>query len=186
MFRRLVMLVAVAALACGLYAEEKTVAASPLSFTLKANDGSDHALSQYKGKVVLLVNVASRCGLTPQYTQLQALYEKYKDRGLVVVGIPCNDFGAQEPGTNEEIKKFCSTKFNVTFPLMSKVHVQGAEIDPLYQYLTVDGPKPGKITWNFEKFLVARDGSLAERFAPRTKPDAEDVVKAIETELDKK
>jgi len=169
-----------------LHAEEKAVPKTPLEFTMKANDGSDHALSQYKGKVVLLVNVASKCGLTPQYTQLEALYEKYKDKGLVVLGIPCNDFGGQEPGNDADIKTFCTTKYKVTFPLLAKVHVQGEEIAPLYKYLTADSPKPGKITWNFEKFLVGRDGALAERFAPKTKPDDPAVVKAVEAALQAK
>jgi len=175
-----------AAAAMTLHAEEKTVPNAPLEFTLKANDGSDHALSQYKGKVVLLVNVASQCGLTPQYTQLEALYEKYKDKGLVVLGIPCNDFGGQEPGSDADIKTFCTTKYKVTFPLLAKIHVQGAEIAPLYKHLTVGGAKPGKITWNFEKFLVGRDGALAERFAPKTKPNDPAVVKAIEAALQAK
>ncbi|MCZ7644425.1 MAG: glutathione peroxidase [Planctomycetota bacterium] len=176
-----------AVLAAGsLHGEEKAVTKSPLDFTLKTIDGAEQPLNQLKGKVVLLVNVASRCGLTPQYTALEALYKKYKDQGLVVVGIPCNDFGGQEPGTPEEIKTFCSTKFNVTFPLMAKIHVKGAETDPLYKYLTEESGKPGPIKWNFEKFLVGRDGALVERFVPQTKPDDPAVTKAVEEALGKK
>ena len=162
---------------------EKAAPKSPLDFTLKANDGTDHALSQYKGKVVLLVNVASKCGFTPQYKNLEEVYAKYKDQGLVVVGVPCNDFGAQEPGTDIEIRKFCTDRFKVTFPLMSKVRVQGEQADPLYKYLTVDSPKPGKITWNFEKFLIGRDGKVVDRFAPKVKPDDAETVKAVEDAL---
>lgn len=163
--------------------EEKAVAKSVHEFTLKANDGTDQKLADYKGKVVLLVNVASRCGYTPQYTQLEAVYRKYKDQGLVVVGIPCNDFGAQEPGTDAQIKEFCTKKFDVTFPLMSKVSVQGGECAPLYKYLTESSPKPGKIKWNFEKFLVGKNGAVVERYASGIKPDAENLTKAIEEAL---
>ncbi|MBI3832053.1 MAG: glutathione peroxidase [Planctomycetes bacterium] len=162
-------------------AEEK--AKSPLDFTLKANDGTDCALSQYKGKVILLVNVASKCGNTPQYKQLEELYEKYKDQGLVVIGVPCNDFGGQEPGSDLDVKKFCTDNYKVTFLLLSKVKVQGAEAAPLYKYLTESSPKPGKITWNFEKFLIGRNGQVANRFTPKTKPDDATVVKDIEAEL---
>jgi len=167
-------------------AEDKPAPKSVLDFTLKGNDGTDQALSQYKGKVLLLVNVASRCGNTPQYTQLEALYEKYKDKGLVIIGVPANDFGAQEPGSDADIKKFCTDNYKVSFPLLAKVHVVGDEITPLYKFLTVDSPKKGKVTWNFEKFLIAKDGSVADRFAPGTKPDDPKVVKAIETALDAK
>ncbi|MCW8130738.1 MAG: glutathione peroxidase [Planctomycetota bacterium] len=179
--------VTVAALACcagaqGVRAEEKKVA-SIHEFSLKGNDGKDQKFDQYKGKVVLLVNVASKCGYTPQYKQLEAVYAKYKDQGLVVVGVPCNDFGGQEPGTDLEIKQFCSTKFNVTFPLMSKVHVQGAETPPLYKYLTADSPKPGKIKWNFEKFLIGKHGEVLDRYESKIKPDDPAVTKAIEDAL---
>ncbi|MCK6470954.1 MAG: glutathione peroxidase [Planctomycetes bacterium] len=163
--------------------EEQAVAKSVHEFTLKANDGTDQKLAGYKGKVVLLVNVASRCGYTPQYTQLEAVYRKYKDQGLVVVGIPCNDFGAQEPGTDAQIKEFCTKKFDVTFPLMSKVHVQGDECAPLYKYLTETSSKPGKIKWNFEKFLIGKNGAVIERYASGVKPDAENLTKAIEEAL---
>jgi glutathione peroxidase len=159
---------------------EKT---SILSFTMDDIDGRPVALETFKGKVLLVVNTASRCGLTPQYEGLQALYEKYRDRGLVVLGFPANDFRNQEPGSNEEIKEFCSTKYGVEFPMFSKISVLGDDRHPLYEFLTSGAGRPdlaGDITWNFEKFLFGRDGRIAARFSPRTKPDAEDLVKAIE------
>jgi glutathione peroxidase len=151
---------------------------------LKDIEGKETSLKAFEGKVVLLVNVASRCGNTPQYNGLQALYDQYKDKGLVVVGIPCNDFGAQEPGTNDEIKTFCSTKYKVTFPMMDKVHVKGPEQHPLYGALTgKDGTFPGDVKWNFGKFLIGRDGKPVKRIEPSTKPNDPQVVKAIESAL---
>jgi glutathione peroxidase len=155
-------------------------------FTMKSIDGQPVSLSTYRGKVVLLVNVASRCGYTPQYTGLEALYEKYKDRGLVIVGIPANNFAAQEPGTNEEIKKFCSTKYNVSFPMMAKVSVLGADKTPLYQFLTDQSQDPkfaGDIKWNFTKFLFDRSGKPVARFEPAVTPDSAEVQSAIESAL---
>jgi glutathione peroxidase len=155
-------------------------------FTLNSIDGQPAPLSAYKGKVVMLVNVASRCGFTPQYTALEAVYEKYKDRGFVIVGIPANNFGAQEPGTNEEIKTFCSTKYNVKFPMMSKVSVKGDDKTPLYEYLTDKSANPatgGDIQWNFTKFLVGPDGQIVARFEPKTTPDSPEVTSAIEKAL---
>jgi glutathione peroxidase len=155
-------------------------------FTMKSIDGQPVSLSTYSGKVVLLVNVASRCGYTPQYTGLEALYEKYKDRGLVIVGIPANNFAAQEPGTNEEIKKFCSTKYNVSFPMMAKVSVLGADKTPLYQFLTDQSQDPkfaGDIKWNFTKFLFDRSGKPVARFEPAVTPDSAEVQSAIESAL---
>lgn len=155
---------------------------------VKTIDGKEVDLADYKGKVVLVVNVASACGLTPQYEGLQALYEKYGDKGLVVLGFPCNQFGAQEPGTESEIKQFCSSKYKVTFPMFSKVEVNGPGAAPLYQFLTSQETKPvgaGKISWNFEKFLIGADGKLLQRFSPRTSPDSEELVKAIEAALPK-
>ena len=160
-----------------------------LSFEMKSLDGKDVDLAQYKGKVVLFVNVASKCGLTPQYKGLQALYEKYKDQGFVIVGVPANEFGKQEPGTDEEIAKFCSTKYNVSFPMLSKVVVKGKGISPLYQHLTSKETNPqfgGDIGWNFTKFLIGRNGEIVGRFEPRTSPDADPLKKAIETELARK
>ncbi|MFO1460198.1 MAG: glutathione peroxidase [Verrucomicrobiota bacterium] len=161
-----------------------TIAASVQDIPLKDIDGKDTSLKAYQGKVVLVVNVASKCGLTPQYTALEALYRKYKDQGLVIVGFPCNDFGAQEPGTPTEIKTFCSTKYDVTFPLMSKLHVKGPEQHPLYLQLTgKDAKFPGDIEWNFGKFLIARDGTVIQRFSPKTTPDSPEVTTAVQAAL---
>lgn len=147
-------------------------------------DGKDTALKAYKGKVVLLVNVASKCGYTKQYNALEATYQKYKSQGLVIVGVPCNDFGGQEPGTPDEIKTFCSTKFNVSFPLMGKVHVKGAEQHPLYAALTGKEAKlPGDVKWNFAKFLLNRKGEVVSRYDSATTPDDPAVVAAIEAAL---
>jgi glutathione peroxidase len=150
-------------------------------FTLNDIDGKPVPLAEYKGKVVLIVNVASKCGYTPQYTGLEALYEKYKDQGFVIVGVPANNFGAQEPGTNEEIKTFCTRKYNVSFPMMSKVSVKGDDITPLYKYLTET--KGGDVKWNFTKFLIGKDGQIAGRFESAVKPDAPELTSAVETVL---
>src|ERR1039457_1438367 len=160
-------------------------ASSVYEFTLPSIDGQPAPLQQYKGKVLLLVNVASKCGFTPQYTALEAMYEKYKDQGLVVIGFPANNFMAQEPGTNEEIKTFCTRKFKVTFPMYGKVSVKGDDKTPLYQFLT-DQTKPpvnGEIKWNFTKFLVDRNGNVISRFEPKVKPDDPEVTAAIEKAL---
>ncbi len=159
-----------------------------LQFKMKTLDGKETELSKYKGKVVLVVNVASECGLTPQYEQLQAVHEEYADKGLAIVAFPCNQFGGQEPGTAAEIKSFCSDNYGVTFDMFAKIDVNGDGACDLYKYLTALDTKPqgaGKISWNFEKFLIGRDGKVVARFTPRTKPDAPDVVKAIEAELAK-
>lgn len=158
-------------------------------FSLKSIDGQQVSLKSYHGKVVLLVNVASKCGFTPQYAGLEAVYEKYKDRGLVIVGVPANNFAQQEPGTNEEIKKFCSNKYNVSFPMMAKVSVLGDDETPLYRFLTDKTANPtvgGDIKWNFTKFLFDRKGNPVARFEPAVKPDAPEVTSAIETALNKK
>ena len=155
-------------------------------FTLKDIDGKDTSLSKYRGKVVLLVNVASKCGLTPQYEGLQALYTKYKDRGFEILGFPANNFMGQEPGTNEEIKSFCTLKYNVTFPMFAKISVKGADIHPLYKYLTEKETNPefgGEIKWNFNKFLVDKNGKVIARFEPKVTPENEEVTKAIEKAL---
>jgi len=157
-------------------------------FTMKSIDGQQVSLKSYHGKVVLLVNVASKCGFTPQYTGLEAVYEKYKDRGLVIVGVPANNFAQQEPGTNEEIKKFCSNKYNVTFPMMAKVSVLGDDETPLYRFLTDKAENPavsGDIKWNFTKFLFDRNGHPVARFEPAVKPDSPEVTAAIESTLSK-
>jgi glutathione peroxidase len=151
-------------------------------FTLPAIDGNPMPLANFKGKVLLLVNVASQCGLTPQYTGLEALYKKYKDQGLVVLGFPANNFGAQEPGTNEEIKTFCSTQYAVRFPLYGKVSVKEPDQTPLYRYLTHDAGSAvaGDIQWNFTKFLVDQSGKVAQRFEPAVTPDSTEMIAAIE------
>jgi glutathione peroxidase len=151
-------------------------------FTLPSIDGNPTPLSTYKGKVILLVNVASRCGFTPQYSALESLYEKYKDQGFVILGFPANNFASQEPGTNAEIKTFCSTKYNVTFPMFSKVSVKGDDTTALYQFLTrrANPAVAGEIKWNFTKFLVDRNGRVVARFEPPVTPDSAEVVSTIE------
>ena len=161
-------------------------AKSVYDFTLKSIDGQPISLDRYQGKVLMLVNVASKCGYTPQYAGLGSLYEKYKSRGLVIVGIPANNFASQEPGTNEEIKKFCTNKYNVSFPMMSKVSVLGTDKTPLYVFLTDKSINPkigGDIQWNFTKFLFSRDGKPLARFEPAVTPNSPEVVTAIESAL---
>ena len=161
-------------------------ASSVYEFTLNSIDGKPAPLASYKGKVLLLVNVASKCGYTPQYTGLQSLYAKYKDQGLVIVGVPANNFGGQEPGTSEEIATFCSRNYNVTFPILSKVSVKGADATPLYQYLTDKTANPntaGDVKWNFTKFLVGKDGKPVQRFEPGVTPDSPELAMAIEKAL---
>jgi glutathione peroxidase len=158
-----------------------------LDIPLKDIDGKDTSLGAHKGKVLLLVNVASQCGLTPQYEGLQALYDKFKDQGLVVIGIPCNDFGAQEPGSNAEIKTFCAENYKVTFPMLDKISIKGPGQHPLYAALTgKDGAFPGDVEWNFAKFLISRDGKPLKRIDPNTEPTDADLVSAIETALKQK
>jgi glutathione peroxidase len=167
---------------------EKAVPAV-LNFKMKSLGGKEVDLSKYQGKVVLMVNVASKCGATPQYTPLQELHEKYKDQGLVVLGFPCNQFGAQEPGTATEIEEFCTENYGVTFDMFEKIDVNGEKAAPLYKYLTSKETNPdssGKINWNFEKFLISRDGKIVSRFKTQISPDEPEVVKAIEAEIGKK
>jgi glutathione peroxidase len=149
------------------------------SFTLKDIDGKEVALSKFKGKTVLVVNVASKCGLTPQYAQLQKLYDAYKDKGLVILGFPANNFGGQEPGSESEIKQFCSTTYGVTFPMFSKISVKGEDAHPLYQWLTTAVEPKGDIEWNFAKFLIGKDGKVLKRFSPRVAPEAPELVEAV-------
>jgi glutathione peroxidase len=162
-------------------------ASSIYDFTLPLLNGKDAPLASYKGKVVLVVNVASRCGFTPQYSALESIYEKYKDQGFVIIGFPANNFAGQEPGTNEEIAKFCTGKYNVTFPVYGKISVKGDDQAPLYSYLTKDANASvaGDIKWNFTKFLVDRNGNVVQRFEPATTPDSPEVIAAIEAQLKK-
>jgi glutathione peroxidase len=154
---------------------------------VKDIDGKDTSLKAYDGKVLLIVNVASKCGYTPQYKGLEAVYEKYKDKGFAVLGFPCNQFGGQEPGTNEEIKQFCTLKYNVTFPMFDKIEVNGPNRHPLYVTLAgKDSPYPGDIKWNFNKFLVGRDGKILKRFDSRVTPESPELAQAIEAALDQK
>ena len=174
-------------LVSGVQAEGKK-AATPLDFTMKSIDGKPVDLAKYKGKVVLFVNVASKCGYTPQYEALEALHEKYGKDGLVIIGVPANEFGQQEPGSNEQIATFCKSKYNVQFPMLGKVVVKGDGQAPLYQYLTSKETDPkfaGPIKWNFTKFLISRNGEIVNRFESAVKPDSDEVTKAIEAELKK-
>jgi glutathione peroxidase len=164
--------------------KDKTV----YDFTMKDIDGKPADLSQYKGKVALVVNVASKCGNTPQYKNMEAIYEKYKDKGFEILAFPANEFGKQEPGTNAQIKEFCTSTYNTQFPLFSKIVVKGDGQAPLYQYLTstdANAKTAGDIKWNFTKFLVSKDGKVVARFEPKVKPDEPEVIEAIEKELAK-
>jgi len=155
-------------------------------FNMKNIDGKDVSLSDYKGKVVLIVNVASRCGNTPQYKDIEAMYEKYKDKGLVVLGFPANNFMEQEPGSNETIKSFCTMQYHVTFPMFSKISVKGSDMAPLYKYLTSkteNGVVDAPIKWNFQKFLIGKDGKVITSIAPKTSVNDPEVVKSIEKAL---
>lgn len=192
---RIVMMMAAAAalvlapvsLARGADKEQKTPPA--LNFKMKSLAGKEVNLAGYLGKVVLVVNVASKCGLTPQYEQLQTLHEKYARRGLAVLGFPCNQFREQEPGTADEIRQFCQTNYGVTFDMFAKIDVNGEGACGLYKHLAALDVKPkgkGPISWNFEKFLIGRNGEVVARFAPKTKPDDPDLVRMIEAELAKK
>ena len=167
--------------AAALMAGDKSV----YDFTLNSIDGQPTPLSSYKGKVVMLVNVASRCGFTPQYTALESTYEKFKDKGFVIVGIPANNFGAQEPGTNAEIKTFCSRTYKVSFPMYAKISVKGEDKTPLYHYLTEEANSAtnGEIGWNFTKFLVDRSGNVVARFESKIKPDDAGLAQAVEKAL---
>jgi glutathione peroxidase len=185
LMRKLSFMILMVFAACGVAAAQSK---SIYDFTMKSIDGQQVSLGSYSGKVVLVVNVASKCGFTPQYTALEALYEKYKDKGFVIVGVPANNFMSQEPGTDDEIKKFCSSKYSVTFPMMSKVSVKGDDKAPLYAYLTDTSADPqfgGDIKWNFTKFLFDRSGKPVARFEPATKPDSPEVTAAIESALGK-
>lgn len=191
MNRRQLLALAVLGVALStLSADDKggTKVTSPLDFKLEDIHGKEFDLAKLKGKVVLLVNVASECGYTPQYKGLQALYEKYSPEGLVVIGIPSNEFGKQEPGTNAQILKFCETNYKVTFPMMAKVVIKGEGQIPLYKFLTSKDTNPkfsGQVGWNFEKFLIGKDGQVAGRFKSGVEPMSEELVGAIKKELAK-
>ncbi|HYF03336.1 MAG TPA: glutathione peroxidase [Patescibacteria group bacterium] len=149
-------------------------------FTVKTIEGHDVPLKTFKNKVLLVVNVASKCGLTPQYADLEKLYKKYRAKGFEILAFPANNFGGQEPGTNEEIQNFCSTKYEVTFPIFSKISVLGADKHELYTFLTSDGQE---ISWNFEKFLIGKNGAILKRYSPRTAPTDEEIIRDIEAAL---
>jgi glutathione peroxidase len=188
--RPIVLLLGLTLAASPSFAEEPAPApgAQVLDHKMQDIDGKDADLAKYKGKVVMIVNVASKCGLTPQYEQLVKIYHEQKDRGFVVLGFPANNFMSQEPGTNEEIKEFCATTYEVDFPLFSKISVKDDDIHPLYKELTSEETNPGfagEIAWNFTKFLVNREGRVVARFEPQTKPNDEEVLAAIKAELDK-
>ena len=152
--------------------------------TLRALDGQDLPLTPYKGQVMLVVNVASRCGLTPQYSGLEKLHQQFGERGFAVLGVPCNQFAEQEPASEEEIAQFCSSQYGVSFPLSSKLNVNEPGRHPLYRLLAGEGAEfPGEITWNFEKFLVGKDGRVLARFSPRTPPEDPGLIQAIEKAL---
>jgi glutathione peroxidase len=176
-------------LAALLFLSATAFAASSLyDFTMPALNGSPTPLTGFKGKVVLVVNVASQCGYTPQYEGLQALYTKFKDQGFVIAGFPANNFGGQEPGTNQEIGAFCRSKYGVTFPMFSKISVKGADQAPLYKFLTDKSANPktgGEIQWNFTKFLVDREGRVIQRFEPAVEPQSKELVTALESTLKK-
>ena len=162
------------------------IMSSIYDFTMRDIDGKDVKLEKFKGKVMLIVNVASKCGYTPQYKGLQEIYSQYKDQGLVILGFPANNFLHQEPGSNEEIKQFCTSNYNVTFPMFSKISVRGKHINPLYKFLTEKETDPefsGKISWNFNKFLINGEGKIVARFGTRTKPESEEVIQAIKKAL---
>ena len=171
--------------------DAKTIVPAALNFTVKDIDSKPVDLSTYSGKVILIVNVASNCGNTPQYSALESIYEKYQPKGFTILAFPANNFNSQEPGTNADIKNFCTaedSKYKIKFPLMAKISVKGDDIAPLYKYLTSQETKPaakGDITWNFEKFLIGKDGNILARFTPRTKPDDPALVAAIEAALGK-
>ncbi|MGE3153079.1 MAG: glutathione peroxidase [Nitrospiraceae bacterium] len=152
-------------------------------FTLDDIDGHPLSLGQFKGKVLLLVNTASFCGNTPQYSDLQAMYDKFKEQGFEILAFPANNFGQQEPGTNQEIKNFCFTKYSLTFPLFSKISVKGPDKHPLYRYLTEESPFPGEVEWNFQKYLVDRSGSVVAKYHHRTKPLSDQIVQDVEKTL---
>jgi glutathione peroxidase len=186
-FAMLYLILIIVALTYSVMIAEETKTINPIyDFTVRDIDGKEMSLSEYKGKVILIVNVASKCGHTPQYEGLQKIYSEYQDQGLVVLGFPANNFRNQEPGTDQEIKEFCSLNYGVTFPMFSKISVKGDDIHPLYQFLTSEKTNPefaGEISWNFNKFLIDRSGKIIARFESKDQPESEKVVAAIEGAL---
>lgn len=194
----IILVVAVAVLAGGAYKFGFIMNPSPIDpvkeksvfeFTMKNIDGQDVKLDAYKGKVVMIVNVASKCGYTPQYEGLQALYDKNKDKGFVILGFPANNFLSQEPGTDSEIKEFCSSKYKVTFPMFAKISVKGSDQHPMYNFLTNKATDPqfsGDISWNFNKFLIDRNGKIVARFGSDDTPESETVTAAVDKYLSAK
>ncbi len=164
---------------------KKNVNKNIYDLSVKTMDGENKSLSDYKGKVLLIVNVASKCGYTSQYEGLEQIYEKYKDKGFEILAFPCNDFGGQEPGTNDEIRTFCESKYNVTFTLFDKIKVLGDDKDPLYDRLINNSDPSGDIGWNFEKFLIDKNGDITARYKSKVKPESEEITSAIESELAK-
>jgi glutathione peroxidase len=165
-------------LTCSAFAQNKNF----FDFTVKTIDGKDFLLSELKGKKIMVVNVASKCGLTPQYKQLQELYTTYQSDNFIIVGFPANNFGKQEPGTNEEIKEFCTLNYGVTFPMMEKISVKGDDIAPIYQWLTMkseNGKEDAEVTWNFQKFLIDENGNWVKSFSPQTLPTSDDIISWI-------
>ena len=160
-----------------------TQASNIFGFTLNDIDGKPIQLSQFRGKTLLLVNTASFCGNTPQYADLQTMYERYRSKGFEILAFPANNFGQQEPGTNEDIKGFCLTKYSLTFPLFSKISVKGSDKHPLYRYLTEESPFPGEVEWNFQKYLIDPNGTVIARYHHRTKPTSEEIVRDLERTL---
>lgn len=193
LFKSAFVLIAAMAVGLALNADDKPkerpAVPALLNFTMNSLEGKPVNLSKYQGKVVLMVNVASQCGYTPQYKGLETLHEKYKDKGLVILGFPANNFGQQEPGSDQEIGEFCQKNYGVKFDMFAKVSVKGEDQCGLYQHLTSSDTDPqfaGEVKWNFEKFLINRDGKIVNRFRSKVAPDSDDMVKAIEAELDAK
>ena len=184
-FAKLFVLVSICSVASLVVTAAAAAQPSPLAGEVKRIDGKPVDLSTYKGKVVLIVNVASRCGYTGQYAGLQKLYDTYKDKGLVILGFPANDFGAQEPGSDADIATFCSSKYGVTFDMFSKIVVKGADKAPLYKVLTESATPPGEVSWNFEKFLIGRDGAVVGRYKSGVSPEDKKLTDAIVAELQK-
>ncbi len=182
----LTTLVSIAVLGCQTQAVTPTASGPEKTlydFTMKDIDGKDVKLSKFKGKVVMVVNVASKCGLTPQYKSLEALYRENKDKGFVILGFPANNFGSQEPGTEVEIKEFCSLNYDVTFPMFAKISVKGEDEHALYKWLVANSDRQEDIEWNFAKFIIGKDGKVVKRISPKVAPDADEVKSSLTTAL---